>query len=80
MKLILITLILSVQCVCISCINIFIPVASYRPTLPVTHAMSSLGFEAEQDLVAWLTEKKITLAADDTKIDCKASMAALSSI
>jgi len=58
-------------------LTLCLAVASYRPSIPVTNVKSSLGIETEQELVDWLTEKNITLTADNSKIDCKTSMAAL---
>jgi len=57
-----------------------IAVASYRPSLPVAFLTASLGFEEQEQLVAWLVSKKIILTPDGTKIDCKASMSALPAI
>ena len=63
------------------CINMWVFfVNSYRPSLPVAFIAKELGYNDEADCLAWLVEKNITLLPDKTKVDCKTSTSAISSI
>ena len=53
----------------------------YRPTLPVDQVKTSLGFASLEDCTAFLTGLEVTYtAADESKIDCKASAAKMQAI
>lgn len=55
-------------------------VKSYRPTVPVSFVAKQLAFDDEELLLTWFKEKNMTLSADQSKLDCKSSMAALAAI
>lgn len=44
---------------------------SYRPTLKVSYMAQELGFEDEEDCVAFLDEMKVTFSANGSEVDCK---------
>ncbi|CAK8684986.1 unnamed protein product [Clavelina lepadiformis] len=52
-------------------------VKAFRPSVPVDYITSQLAFENQAECVKVLTEMKLILTADQTKVDCKASQSIL---
>lgn len=52
----------------------------YRPTLPVEFLVPELGFSDRDECIEFLKEMNVTLTTENSKIDCKASMAVSNSL
>jgi hypothetical protein len=55
-------------------------IKSYRPNLDVAFIERELGFESPEACLVFLKSCGATLMGDDTKLDCKLSMAILASL
>ncbi|XP_052268279.1 leukocyte receptor cluster member 8 homolog [Dreissena polymorpha] len=52
-------------------------VKAYRPTLPIDFIIPELGFSDRDECLEFLKEMNVTLLEEGSKIDCKASVAAV---
>ena len=55
----------------------FIFLCSYRPNLLVSYISGVLGFQSEEDCLAFLTAVEAVITSDGAAIDCKLTQAKL---
>lgn len=55
-------------------------VKSYRPMLQIDYIQNELSFSNRDDCMQFLVDKGVVLSEDNTKVDCKQSMAAVQAL
>lgn len=52
----------------------------YRPMLQIDYIQNELSFSNRDDCMQFLVDKGVVLSEDNTKVDCKQSMAAVQAL